>query len=197
MGIAKLLPVHAIEAVLNHVLTLDSASADRLQALAGKRLRVRLLELEQAFTLSVFETQVVLSATDTDAVDCSITTRMAVLPELRDTANITRLIKADALDIDGDPMLAQRISQLFLSLNIDWEAHLAARVGDVPAYWLSQVFQRSRAWLKQQHQQQSAWVAETLIEEKRLLVSRTEFEIFSDEIQQLRAALDRIERRIS
>ena len=42
-------------------------------------------------------------------MDCCISTELGVLPELQDTANLTRLIKADQLDIDGDPMLAQQL----------------------------------------------------------------------------------------
>src|SRR5690606_26044993 len=126
-----------------------------------------------------------------EPVDCHIITRLAVLPELRDTANITRLIKADALDIEGDPMLAQQFAQLFVALDIDWQEQLATRIGDVPAHFLSQAFLRSRSWLQQALADQKAWVRDVLIEEKQLLISQAEFTGFRNDIQQLRARLDK------
>lgn len=195
MRLLSLVPLLLIERCLNDLLALDDASEERLQSLQGKRLRVELEELGQPLTAAVHGRQVVLSSADTDSVDCTIRTRLAVLPELQDTANITRLIKADALDIDGDIMLAQQFSQLFLKLDIDWETQLAQRIGDVPAHWLGSVFKRSQSWLKQQTKDQQQWLQEVLVEEKRVLVGKTEFDIFKTQLQELRARIDRLERR--
>jgi len=195
MALLSLVPLVMIERGLNELLQLDADSPERLQKLAGKRVRLQLEEFGRPLTASIFEHQLVLSTADADAVDCAIKTRLAVLPELKDAANITRLIKADALDIDGDPMLAQQFSQLFLQLDIDWEAQLASRIGDVPAHWLSKMFKQSQTWLQQQGLDKKAWLQDTLIEEKQLLVGQTEFALFKQDLQQLRAQIDRLERR--
>lgn len=191
------LPTAAAEAFANHLLSLDEASPARLQKLADKRLRVTLTELGKPFTLQVMSEALVLSWVDNEAVDCHIITRLAVLPELRDTANITRLIKADALDIEGDPMLAQQFAQLFVALDIDWQEQLSARIGDVPAHFVAQTYARSRQWLEQAMADQQAWVRDVLVEEKQILVSQTEFRGFVDELQQLRARLDKLERALT
>lgn len=191
------LPTTAAEALANQLIGLDDASSARLEKLSGKRLRVTLSELGKPFTLQVMSQQLLFSWVDTETVDCHIMTRLAVLPELRDTANITRLIKADALDIDGDPMLAQQFAQLFIALDIDWQEQLAKRIGDVPAHFLSQAFMRSRNWLEQTVADQQAWVRDVLVEEKEILVSQAEFTGFSSEVQQLRARLDKLERNLA
>ncbi|MBR9907241.1 MAG: hypothetical protein GYB30_04215 [Gammaproteobacteria bacterium] len=191
------LPTAAAEALANQLLSLDDASPARLHKLADKRLRVTLSELGKPFTLQVCSQQLIFSWVDNEPVDCHIITRLAVLPELRDTANITRLIKADALDIEGDPMLAQQFAQLFVALDIDWQEQLAQRIGDVPAHFLSQAFMRSRRWLEQAMADQKAWVRDVLVEEKQLLVSQAEFTGFSEALQQLRAAVDRLERNLA
>lgn len=195
MGLLSLVPLVMIERGLNELLQLDDDSAARLQKLAGKRVRLQLEEFGRPLTAAIYEQQLVLSTADSDAVDCAIKTRLAVLPELKDAANITRLIKADALDIEGDPMLAQQFSQLFLQLDVDWEAQLASRIGDVPAHWLGRMFRQSQSWLQQQMADKKVWLQDTLIEEKKLLVGQTEFGIFKQELQQLRAQVDRLERR--
>lgn len=189
-------PTSAAEAFANHLLSLDAQSPERLRKLTDKRVRVTLHELGKPFTVTALADGVVLSWVDTDTVDCHIMTRLAVLPELRDTANITRLIKADALDIEGDPMLAQQFSKLFVELDIDWQEQLAQRLGDVPAHFISQAFLRGKQWLQQALADQQAWVRDVLNEEKRVLVSTSEFEEFKLHLQQLRAKLDRIERDV-
>lgn len=191
------LPTTAAEALANQLIGLDDASPARLEKLSGKRLRVTLSELGKPFTLQVMSQQLLFSWVDTETVDCHVMTRLAVLPELRDTTNITRLIKADALDIDGDPMLAQQFAQLLIALDIDWQEQLATRIGDVPAHFLSQAFVRSRRWLEQALSDQQAWLRDVLVEEKEILVSRAEFTGFSSEVQQLRARLDKLERNLT
>lgn len=190
------LPTGAAEALANHLLSLDAQSPERLQQLTDKRVRVTLSELGKPFTVTAIADGILLSWVDTDKVDCHIMTRLAVLPELRDTANITRLIKADALDIEGDPMLAQQFSKLFAELDIDWQEQLAQRLGDVPAHFISQAFTRSKQWLQQALADQQAWVRDVLVEEKQMLVSTTEFDQFKQQIQQVRAQVDRIERDV-
>lgn len=190
------LPTSAAEALANHLLSLDSASSARLQKVAGKRLRVTLTELGKPLTLQASEQGVLLSWVDADSVDCHIITRLAVLPELQDSANITRLIKADALDIDGDPMLAQQFSQLFVALDIDWEEQLSQRIGDVPAHFVSQAFRRSQQWLQQRLAEQQQWLADVLIEEKHILVGSQQMAEFKQQVQQLRAQVDKLERAL-
>lgn len=191
------LPTAGAEAFANHLLNLDAASSPRLQKLADKRLRVTLIELGKPFTLQVISQQLLFSWVDEEAVDCHIMTRLAVLPELRDTANITRLIKADALDIDGDPMLAQQFAQLFVALDIDWEEQLSARIGDVPAHFVMRAFKQSQKWLEQALADQKMWLRDVLVEEKQLLVSKAEFSGFSQQVQQLRAQIDQLERALN
>lgn len=166
MTLLPLIPTLLVEKVANNLLHRDPASVERLQRLDGKRLRFHLKELPFEVTVSVDTHGVQLSTSDEGEVDCRIATEMGVLPELQDTANLTRLIKADLLDIDGDPMLAQQVVSLFKSLDVDWEAELAKTIGDVPAHWLGKLWRRSREQVKTQWQQQQRWVHGVLTEEK-------------------------------
>lgn len=192
-----LLPTSLLESLLNQLLVLDPQSSARLHKLAGKRLRLSLDDFGQALTITVGEQGLWLSWMDQEPVDCAIRTRLAVLPELRDSANITRLIKADLLDIEGDPMLAQALSKLVADLDVDWPEQLSQRIGDVPAQLVVQAWQRSSQWLRQQHQDQRQWLRDTLIEEQQLLPSAAEFSLFRSDIQALRARIDRLERQLS
>lgn len=192
-----MLPTSLLETLLQQLLLLDPESQARLRKLDGKRLRLTLDDVGKAITISVNQQGLWLSWFDQEPVDCAIRSRLAVLPELREAANITRLIKADMLDIEGDPMLAQALSKLFAELDIDWPEQLAMRLGDVPAQLLVQTWQRSRQWLQQQRNDQRQWLRDALIEEQQLLPSAAEFSLFRSDVQAVRARIDRLERQLS
>lgn len=190
------LPTQLIEFGAQQLLALDPSSQAEQQKLAGRRLRVTLKELGKPLTLTVTETQVLLSWIDTAEVDCHIITELAVLPELRESANITRLIKADKLDIEGDPMLAQQLSKLFSERDIDWPEQLSQRLGDVPAQLIVSGFRRARKGIQQLLQDQQQWVKDALVEEQHVVPTREHFEQFQREVQGLRAQLDKLERQL-
>lgn len=190
------LPNQLIETAAEQLLNLDPASEERLAKLAGRRVRVTLKELGKPLTLTVTEHNVLFSWVDNDAVDCHIVTEVAVLPELRDSANITRLIKADKLDIEGDPMLAQQVSKLFTDLDIDWPEQLSQRMGDVPAQLLVTAFRRGREQFKRWQTDHRQWLKDALVEEKQVMPAREQFEQFQTDVQALRARIDKLERQL-
>ncbi|MCV5224257.1 SCP2 sterol-binding domain-containing protein, partial [Escherichia coli] len=69
---------------------------------------------------------------------CYLSLNLSVLPELRDQANITRLIKQDKLELEGDIQLAQKFSQLMTDCKPDIEEWLSRVTGDVVAHTLVQ-----------------------------------------------------------
>lgn len=190
------LPNQLLELAAQQLLALDPASEERLAKLAGKRLRVTLKEIGKPLTVTVTEASVYMSWVETDAVDCHIMTEFAVLPELRDSANITRLIKADKLDIDGDPMLAQQLSKLFTELDIDWPEQLSQRIGDVPTQLLVSAFRRGRSRMQSMQTDGQQWLKDALVEEKQVLPAREQFLQFQADVQALRARIDKLEREL-
>lgn len=192
----SLLPWLLLEKLINELLHRDPNSAQRLQKLAGKVLRFDIKELPFELTVCVDEHGLRLTTVSDDESDCWVQTELGVLPELGDSANLTRLIKSGQLDIEGDPMLAQRLVMLVKELEIDWEAELEAKLGVLPTVWLAKAFKQSRARAKTSSAATERWVSGVLIDEKRLLPARAEFEQFKQKLQQLRADVERLERRL-
>lgn len=195
MTLLPLMPTVLFEKLANALLKKDVQSSEKLRRLAGKRIRLKLKELPFTTTVSVDEAGVYISTADTDSVDCCISTELGALPELQDTANLTRLIKADQLDIEGDPMLAQQLVGLFKSLDVDWEAELANTVGDAPAHWLMMLWHKSRSHVEQRLEEGKRWLKGVVTDEKQLLPTREEFNEFKDNMQQLRAKVERLQRQ--
>ena len=195
MTLLPLLPTVLFEKLANALLKKDAQSPERLRRLAGKRIRLKLKELPFTTTVSVDDAGIYISTADSDDVDCCISTELGVLPELQDTANLTRLIKADQLDIDGDPMLAQQLVGLFKSLDVDWEAELANTLGDAPAHWLMTLWGKSRSHVEKRLEESKRWFKGVVTDEKQLLPTREEFNEFKDNMQQLRAKVERLQRQ--
>ena len=192
----SLIPWLLLETLLNELLARDPGSPDRLHKLAGKVLRFDIKELPFVVTVTVEQHALRLSTSIEGDADCWLQTELGVLPELSDNANLTRLIKAGQLDIEGDPMLAQQLVMLIKGLDIDWEAELEAKLGVIPAQWLSRMWRASRQRIKQAAESHERWLTGVLIEEKRVLPARIEFDQFKQQLQQLRATIERLERQV-
>ena len=193
----QLIPWMVLERTINALLQQDPNSTERLNQLAGKHLRFSFKELPFDINIAVHTDGLNLSSVDDGGeLDCHVRTELGVLPELSDTANLTRLIKADKLDIDGDPMLAQQLVNLVKALDIDWEAKLAEKLGDGMAHRISALFKQSRERFQQQSEMRQRWLKGVLTEEKQVLPNRLEFELFKDDVQALRAQIERLQRKL-
>ena len=192
----SLIPWMLLEKLINELLARDPGSLQRRQNLVGKSLRFDIKELPFELTVSIDEYGLRLTTVSEGETDCWLQTELGVLPELSDSSNLTRLIKAGKLDIEGDPMLAQQLVALIKELDIDWEAELEAKIGAVPAHWLSQIWRKSRQQVADSLQQSQRWATGVLIDEKKILPARIEFEQHKQQLQQLRAKIERLERQL-
>ena len=189
-----------IETALNKVLSLDPDAAAKLSQLQGKRLVVELDDLQQRFAL-VFSTKVdvlaLADAPDPAGVDeCIIKTRLSVLPSLRDTSQLTRLIKSGELEVNGELAIAQAFSGLLQSLNIDLEEQLAIRTNDVIAHELFGLAAKAQVQLQEAGRKAEAILGSALTDEKQLAAHKLAVMHFSDQVSNLRDDAERFEARL-
>lgn len=126
-----------IETSLNTLIKDDPALGRRLARLKGQVIQVHLKEIDKTLTF-VFSQQIDVLGNYEGQPDCYLSLNLSVLPELRDQANITRLIKQDKLELEGDIQLAQKFSQLMTDCKPDIEEWLSRVTGDVVAHTLVQ-----------------------------------------------------------
>ncbi len=123
-----------IETSLNTLIKDDPALGRRLARLKGQVIQVHLKEIDKTLTF-VFSQQIDVLGNYEGQPDCYLSLNLSVLPELRDQANITRLIKQDKLELEGDIQLAQKFSQLMTDCKPDIEEWLSRVTGDVVAHF--------------------------------------------------------------
>ena len=117
-----------LEGGLNHLLRRDPQSAARAQPLLGKVLRIEIRDL-RTFWLLFSQDNVELFSRYEAQADAGITTTLGALPKLREKDQLTALIRAGEVDLQGDPALFNHFSQLLAELQIDWERELGHFTG--------------------------------------------------------------------
>ncbi|HCF7887859.1 TPA: SCP2 domain-containing protein [Klebsiella oxytoca] len=192
----KPLVTAGLETVLNTFLWRDRALKPARQRLLGKVLRVELQELSEPVVLVFSERQVdVLGAWEGEA-DCTVRTRLSVLPQLRNRQQLTALIRSDDLEVQGDLQVVQNTVTLCDLAEFDPAELLAPYTGDVVAEGFSKVFRGGARFLLRGAQRQQRYVAEAITEEWRLAPGPLELAWFAEETTAVERALAALEKRL-
>lgn len=184
------------EQVFNTLLWRDKALKPARQRLQGKVLRVVLQEFSTPLVLVFSEQQVdVLGQWDAEA-DCTVITRIAVLPVLRDRQQLTRLIRQNDLEVQGDIQVVQNLVSLLDMAELDPAELLAPWMGDVAAEGIGRFLIEGGQFLKNRLARQQRYIADTLTEEWRMAPGPLEVAWFSEETQALETAATDLLRRL-
>ena len=186
----------AIEASINQALAKNINKNLSVEQLVGKHLKVHIDEIGVPITIG-FSQSTVYVLTDDVISDCTITTSLKTLAELKQSQQLTELIKQEKLDIQGDLKTAQQFAQVFEHLTIDWQSEIAKHIGDVATYRLSQALgfiQKKANFAKQQVSEDfSQW----LVYEKKLAVSNVEIQHFKNDVSQISQNLNDLMQRLT
>ncbi len=200
----------AIEFGINKLLSFDDESTALLQPLVGKECTIQLHELpfplifrfhEKGVSVNSFVPDSSPSAVEQKPVkltqeQCRISLSVFIVNELKDTSNITRLIREEKLDFDGNLQIAQNLSALFDGINIDIEEILSQHIGDVAAYHTVQTVTSFSNFIKQNHKLAMSALSDALLDEKRLAVRPIMVENFIQEVSEIRDGVARAEARL-
>jgi ubiquinone biosynthesis protein UbiJ len=195
----------AVEVALNKVLSFDDQSSDLLAPLAGKQCIIKLHELPFPLVFSFTATGLAVHSNEASQTDkkeplsndqCLIELSLFIVGEIKDTSNITRLIREGKLDFDGNLQIAQNMSALFTNLNIDIEEILSQHIGDVGAHTAMQQFDKFKGFVKRNHELAMGALSDALLDEKRLAVRPIMVENFIQEVNDARDYYERLNARL-
>ncbi|OEE35920.1 ubiquinone biosynthesis accessory factor UbiJ [Vibrio ordalii] len=185
----------AIETTLNTLIQDDPDLVRRLSRLKGQVIQVHLKEFNKTLTF-IFSQQIDVLAAYEGESNCYLSLNVSILPELREQANITQLIKQDKLVLEGDIQLAQKFAQLITDCKPDVEEWLSRLTGDVLAHALVQGVRDIGQALQSQRSKHQNHLSQVLTEEWRLLPSSLEVAYFCDQVDDLNSQAARIEAKI-
>ena len=185
-----------METALNTFIQDDPELGRRLARLKGQVIQVHIKELNQTFTF-VFSQQIDVLAQYEGEADCYLSVHLSVLPELREQANITQLIKQDRLMVQGDIQLAQKFAQLLQDCQPDLEEWLSRVTGDVVAHTVVQGAKKMGRLVNDcVNRQQHHW-AQILTEEWRIAPPPLEVAYFCDQVDDVTSQAARVEARLN
>lgn len=185
-----------IESSLNTLIKDDPELGRRLARLKGQVIQVHLKEINKTLTF-IFSQQIDVLANYEGEPDCYLSLNLSVLPELREQANITKLIKQDKLVLEGDTQLAQKFSQLMTDCKPDIEEWLSRVTGDVVAHTVVQGAKNVGALLSAQVSKHQNHLAQVLTEEWRVAPGPLEIAYFCDQVDDVKSQAARLESRLN
>lgn len=192
----KPLVTGSIETAINALLWREKALKPARQRLIGKVLRIVLKEFSSPLVLVFSERQVdVLGAWEGEA-DCTVITRVSVLPQLRNRQQLTALIRNNDLEVQGDLQVVQNLVSLADLAEFDPAELLAPYTGDIAAEGVSKLLRGGAKFLQHGLARQQRYVAETLTEEWRLAPGALEVAWFAEETAAVERELAALAKRL-
>ncbi|WP_275554320.1 SCP2 domain-containing protein [Mixta sp. Marseille-Q2659] len=185
-----------LETALNRILYRDRGLKAARQRLNGKVLQLRLQELSQPITLVFSEHQVDVLGEWQDRCDCTVITRLSLLPKLRDRQQLTGMIRSGELEVEGDLQVVQQFSALIDMAELDPAEYLAPWTGDIVAQGISNVARRGLQFLRGDFQRKQRYLSETLTEEWRVAPGALEMAWYGEEIEALERQASQLEQRL-
>ena len=176
---------------LNHVLNAATWAADRLRRHAGK---ILLIQIGPVLCRYAIESDGMLgSASDAPAPDATF----RISPGL-----LARVLAGDRaglreVETSGDTALAIDLAYIAEHLRWDAEEDLSRVVGDVAAHRIGGLVRNADRWVRLAWRNLGQSAQEYWTEEQPLVAKRIHVDRFVGEVDQLRDAVERLEKRVA
>lgn len=185
-----------VEGALNRALELDPAGQQALLgALQGPVQFSITAPLPLSYTLSRVGERVQVSSQPAEAPALEISGKPIAFAAL--ATGDDRIFSDGRLAVAGDTALAHQLQRALNQLDPDWEAAMAAHLGDVPAHFLGKRVRSAVKWSRQAFHSLNANIEEYVHEESRVLPGRRELEATFEDIDDLNLRTERLEARLN
>lgn len=181
----------SLEAAINKALRYDPATRLRCQALAGKSLAVEIALGGKKLPLCChFEADSIRISGNIDNPTTCLRGSLAGLLMLA-TSDRVNLAEANVAAWGSTALLAD-IKSIASDLDLDWEEAINDWLGDVAGHQLAEQARSQFRWIKERGQSGKRLMSEFLTEELRAIPSAPELKQFSEQVDDLRLASDRL-----
>lgn len=176
---------------LNHLLKRESWAREKLAPFAGEVVELRCAPMFP-LRLAIAEGGQTVPAEAASQATLVITAKPEIFAALaKGEEHLMR-----AVDISGNARLATEILNLLRYLRWDVEEDLSRVFGDALAHRMVGSARHFASWQVKAGSRLAENVIEYAVEERRMLVSRAEFDMFAAAVAKLRDDLARLEQRI-
>ena len=185
-----------LEPLINNLLKEDASAKEKLIKLNGKSFSVQLSNLSIQLKLSVINDKLLLS-NNIEGADCKVVTSTEHLKQLSDASQLTKLIKEDKLELEGDLAIAQAFSALFMDNDINWQNALAKYVGDGMAHRILEKAENLAKLFKNKSTDANYTLSTLMTDELKVAPTEQEVANFSNQVDDLAANVDRLSAKLT
>lgn len=208
-SLAHSMAYSAMEKIIGTALSMDPVARRRIEALNGKVISLQthspeldVLLLINSNGINLFSPEADTGDKDEHAIsyDASIESpSLELIKQLIKSQDPSHLLgdTNSELIISGDTLLVQQCRAIFRELDIDWEESLAHVIGDIAAHQVGRQTRGMLRWAKKSATTLKQDTKEYLQYETKALISEFEYTDFSNDINQLKQAVDNLEIRIN
>lgn len=183
-----------IESALNRALELDPAGKQALMSALTGPVQFSLESVNLTLVLQQAGDRVQVASQPAESPALVLSGRPMAFAAL--ATGDDRVFSEGRIRVTGDTALAHQFQRAIDQLNPDWEAAMAAYVGDVPAHFIGQRVRGAVSWSRQAFRSLNANVEEYIHEESQSLPGRRELEATFEDIDRLNLQTERLEARI-
>ena len=186
-----------LETGVNKLHQLDSSAKQKRKALDGTIVGVSLKEINKPLYFAISNQQIDLLSRYEGQPDCFIRLNFLALIELQDNHQLTNLIKSGQLEVDGDIKTVQQFAELLTEMDIDWEEHLARKVGDVLAHKIVYHAKQCKKLISKQSCKAHKQLSEIITEELKLAPGPLEVAYFCDQVSDIEKQVAALEKQLA
>lgn len=186
----------AAETLINHALKYDPATLRKMAEMQGKILLVESHMPPLKLAVENNSQGIMLHSNWQDGADTTVSGSLLSILGLAVNSAEQKSFAGTGINVSGDLEFLRQLSTLMAELDIDWEAILAAVIGDIPAHLMAESLRDSAAMAKDAAQRAKSAAAEVAQEELRVTPSAAEFTGFSQQVRELTSGVERAAARI-
>ena len=179
---------------INHVLSSEPWATGELARHAGKTILLKLPVGDLCFEITPAGLLAVSEASDSTSLVLEVSAK--ALSELAGSTGSLREQAFKAVKITGDADLAQLLGRLVGQVRWEYEEDLARLLGDAPANFAVRQGKKFVSASKSAASDLLSNLVEYVSEERKVLLNQRDFMAHKNELNELRDAVDRMEKRI-
>jgi len=190
--------LRALEKSIETVLSMDPETRARLDAIDGKTLQVNMSTPSLSVLMSISNGSIQLTQPDEyDENELTVdTTINGSLADLHSLLDGNQAVYSGDVSIEGDIGTSQALKQIIAGLDPDWQDAISPYIGDGMTHRLDMARAQLGAWLLRTRSGARLNGRDYLQEELELLAPNTEVDWYCEQVDDLRASVDRMAARL-
>ena len=188
--------IQLFELASNKTLEHDPQTRARLVKLQGKTMALYIKSVDQSLAITSRPEGLEFSRQIPDNVDVTLKATVGAMLKIARDGMEEAELEPGQLEIIGDPIVGQRFAMVISELDVDWQSLLAEQIGDGPANVVTTAAVQAKEFAQTSKTQFKDWVNDFIKNDLDIVVDKQEVDAFLDDVDTLRADVDRFEAKM-